>query len=50
MSVSRCIECGEQVGGGGHTLVAGNRTSARMENIVRNLGGQPSPFNWGGAA
>lgn len=36
MELGRCIECGEQIGGGSHRLLASNRSSAAVAEALRD--------------
>ncbi|KAF8656756.1 hypothetical protein AX16_002435 [Volvariella volvacea WC 439] len=45
--VSQCPECGEAVGGSNHTLVQGNRRAEDLEELLREAGARPSPWDWG---
>ena len=38
MTTAKCPECGEQIGGGNHTLLASNRTDTEFESILRGTG------------
>ncbi|TDL21593.1 hypothetical protein BD410DRAFT_297523 [Rickenella mellea] len=46
-SVSRCPECNEPIGGHGHNLLSTNTRAIDMEEIVREVGGEQSPYAWG---
>jgi hypothetical protein len=50
MQTSRCNECGEAIGGGGHTLLGTNRHDTLMESIAAEQGQAPSPWQWGQGA
>ena len=50
MQASRCNECGEAIGGGGHTLLSTNRSANVMERIAAEQGQQRSPWQWGQGA
>jgi len=47
MQTSRCNECGEAIGGGGHTLLGTNRHDTLMESIAAEQGQAASPWQWG---
>ncbi|KAK2464284.1 hypothetical protein APHAL10511_003741 [Amanita phalloides] len=47
MEASRCPECGERIGGQGHTLDASNRRAEEFESLAHQAGSQRSPWAWG---
>lgn len=47
MQTSRCNECGEAIGGSGHTLMGTNRHATLMEGIAEEQGQARSPWRWG---
>ncbi|KAJ8523127.1 hypothetical protein ONZ45_g408 [Pleurotus djamor] len=47
MQRATCPECGSPIGGSDHTLDASNTRATEYEDILRNQGGQASPFAWG---
>jgi len=42
-----CPECGETIGGSGHTLDATNSRATDFEDLAREQGAQRSPWPWG---
>ncbi|KAH9931167.1 P-loop containing nucleoside triphosphate hydrolase protein [Epithele typhae] len=44
--VSHCNECGERIGGTGHTLLGTNTQAHELENIARQEGYAQSPWQW----
>ncbi|KIO31499.1 hypothetical protein M407DRAFT_67796 [Tulasnella calospora MUT 4182] len=50
MERSRCPECGETIGGGGHTLDSSNSRAADFENLAGGLGVAANPWPWGQGA
>ncbi|EPQ31850.1 uncharacterized protein PFL1_00049 [Pseudozyma flocculosa PF-1] len=46
MQVSACPECGARIGGSGHRLLGGNIVDSEMEDLAREQGTAPSPWNW----
>ncbi len=47
MQTSRCNECGEAIGGGGHTLLNTNLQATFLEGIAAEQGQAASPWEWG---
>lgn len=47
MEVSKCNECDEAIGGGGHRLLEGNQRAYIMENIAAQQGQESSHWSWG---
>ncbi|EJF65241.1 P-loop containing nucleoside triphosphate hydrolase protein [Dichomitus squalens LYAD-421 SS1] len=46
MQQSFCNECGEAIGGSHHNLLATNQPVRELEEIAREHGARPSPWNW----
>ncbi|KAM5531281.1 hypothetical protein V8D89_015082 [Ganoderma adspersum] len=44
---SFCRDCGEPIGGTGHSLLSTNSRATELEDIARAQGSQRSPWNWG---
>ncbi|KAJ7772619.1 hypothetical protein DFH07DRAFT_993348, partial [Mycena maculata] len=44
---SNCPECGAPIGGINHTLDSTNRRALEFENMARESGTRPSPWQWG---
>lgn len=47
MQVSRCNECGAQIGGSSHQLLNSNARAREFEEIAREQGAEQSPWRWG---
>ncbi len=46
METSTCRECGEPIGGRGHSLLSTNQPVRELEEIARAQGSQESPWSW----
>ncbi|KIK63309.1 hypothetical protein GYMLUDRAFT_72036 [Collybiopsis luxurians FD-317 M1] len=46
MEASSCPECGERIGGGGHTLDASNTRAREFEELAGRQGAERSPWAW----
>jgi len=46
MELSRCNECGAQIGGNSHRLLGTNTRATEFEEIARDQGVAQSPWDW----